>query len=244
MKITPLGDSALLLDLEPEPNEPTGRTLGRVLSLKRAIERSRIPGLIECSSSYRTVAAFFDPIAATSQGVEAGAAGSWFEERIRKAAGSGKSVPRFHFRKLEIPFCADAEFALDLAEVAAQAGLNEAEVIQQFCAAIFQVASVGSTPGFPYFSGLPEKLACPRRSSPRLSIPEGSVAIGGNQAGIYPIMSPGGWNVIGRTRLKLFAPDQNPPTLLRPGDRVRFRRINREEFESLPPEHAAAGSWK
>src|SRR6476660_10123411 len=142
MKITPLGDSALLLDLEPEPNEPAGQTLRRVLSIKRAIERAKIPGLIECSSSYQTVAAFFDPMAAKSQGVEAGAAGSWFESRVRKAAASGKGAPRFRFRKLEIPLCFDPEFAFDLGDVALRAGLSETEVIQQFCATVFQVASV------------------------------------------------------------------------------------------------------
>jgi inhibitor of KinA len=244
MKITPLGDSALLLDLEPEANGPAGKTLRRVLSIKRAIERAKIPGLIECSSSYQTVAAFFDPLASKSQGVEAGAAGSWFESRLRKAAASGKSAPRFRFRKLEIPFCADPEFAFDLAEVASRAGLSEAEVIQQYCATLFQVMSVGFTPGFPYLAGLPEKLACARRSSPRLSIPEGSVAIGGNQAGIYSMASPGGWNVIGRTPLTLFAPE-NPPTLLRPGDHVRFRAISRAEFEILrETADADATSWK
>lgn len=245
MKITPLGDSALLLDVGSDSNEPAGPTLRRVLSIKRAIERAKIPGLIECASSYQTVAAFFDPIVPMGQGVEAGAVGSWFETRIRKAAASGKSVPRFRFRKLEIPFCADPEFAFDLGDVALRTGLSEAQVLQQYCATVFQVVSVGFTPGFPYLAGLSEKLACPRRSSPRLSIPEGSVAIGGSQAGIYPMASPGGWNVIGRTPVTLFAPDRHPPAMLRPGDHVRFRTISRAEFEILRESgDADVTSWK
>lgn len=244
MKITALGDSALLIDVEPAAGEPAEKTLRRVLSIKKSIERATIPGLTECSSSYRTVAAFFQPLAAIPHGVEARAASSWFEDRIRKAIASTKAIPRFRFRKVEIPFCVEPEFSLDLVHVAGHTGLGEEQVVRQFCATVFQVASVGSTPGFPYLSGLPEKLACPRRSSPRLRVPEGSVAIGGNQAGIYPMVSPGGWNVIGRTRLKLFAPDHDPPTLLRPGDRIRFCRINREEFESLAPADATVTSWK
>ena len=243
MRITPLGDAALLIDLEPCATDSAERTLRRVLSIKQAIERAKIPGFVECSSSYQAVAAFFDPLAATRQGVEPGAVSSWLEDRIRKATAPRKAAPSFRFRKIEIPFCVEPEFALDLDHVAAHTGLSEAEVVRQYCATTFQVAAVGSTPGFPYLSGLPEKLACPRRSSPRLRVPEGSVAIGGNQAGIYPMVSPGGWNVIGRTQFKLFNPEKDPPTLFRPGDRVRFRRISREGFETLPGD-VTATSWK
>jgi inhibitor of KinA len=92
---------------------------------------------------------------------------------------------------------------------------------------------VGFTPGFPYLSGLPAELATPRRASPRKEIPAGSVAIGGTQTGVYPRKSPGGWNVIGRTPLRLFDVRREPPAMLRAGDRVRFREISREEFDSF-----------
>ena len=246
MKITPLGDSALLIDLEPSARERPEQTLRRVLSARQAIERAKIPGLIECSSSYRTVAAFFDPIAVINAGTKPDAVIDWIESRIRKATAAIKAPRHFRFRNVEIPLCPDSEFALDLADVASRAGMTEADVIRQFCRAAFQVMAVGSTPGFPYLSGLPEKLACPRRPSPRLRVPEGSVAIGGNQAGIYPMVSPGGWNVIGRAPLRLFFPDRSPPTLLRAGDRVRFREIDRKEFEALAhaADRDATTSWK
>jgi inhibitor of KinA len=95
------------------------------------------------------------------------------------------------------------------------------------------VACIGFVPGFPFMAGLPKKIATPRRSNPRKEIPPGAVGIGGAQTGIYPLRSPGGWNLIGRTPLKLFDPTKDPPVLLRAGDRVRFRAITREEFESL-----------
>jgi inhibitor of KinA len=95
------------------------------------------------------------------------------------------------------------------------------------------VACIGFVPGFSFLTGLAKKLATPRRDSPRKEIPPGSVGIGGAQTGIYPLRSPGGWNLIGRTPLTLFDPTKNPPALLRAGDRVRFRAITREEFESF-----------
>jgi inhibitor of KinA len=95
------------------------------------------------------------------------------------------------------------------------------------------VACIGFVPGFPFLTGLPKNLATPRRDTPRKEIPPGSVGIGGAQTGIYPLRSPGGWNLIGRTPLQLFDPIKNPPALLRAGDRVRFSAITREEFDSL-----------
>ncbi len=100
-------------------------------------------------------------------------------------------------------------------------------------AAEYRVSCIGFVPGFPFLTGLPKVLATPRRTTPRKEIPSGSVGIGGGQTGIYPLRSPGGWNLIGRTPLRLFDPQQDPPTLLRAGDRVRFRAITREEISSL-----------
>ena len=133
---------------------------------------------------------------------------------------------------MEIPVCFDQEFAVDLEQVAANAQLSANEVVDLYCSAEYRVACVGFTPGFPYLIGLPKKLATPRRASPRKEIPAGSVAIGGEQTGIYPMRSPGGWNVIGRTSLPLFDPVKNPPALLQAGDRVRFHAIGRDEFEN------------
>jgi inhibitor of KinA len=96
------------------------------------------------------------------------------------------------------------------------------------------VSCIGFVPGFPFLAGLPRKLATPRRATPRKEIPAGSVGIGGAQTGIYPLRSPGGWNLIGRTPVRLFDPEKSPPASLRAGDRVRFRAITREEFEIFP----------
>jgi inhibitor of KinA len=98
--------------------------------------------------------------------------------------------------------------------------------------ALYHVYMIGFAPGFPYLGGMPERIAMPRRASPRTHVPAGSVAIGGMQTGVYPIDSPGGWQLIGQTPLRLFSPEQMPPTLLGTGDAVRFRIISPEEFTS------------
>lgn len=137
---------------------------------------------------------------------------------------------------IEIPVCFVAQFALDLAEVAGAHGLNSDELIRRFCDAEYFVRMIGFSPGFPYLSGLPEQLTTPRRSSPRLKVPQGSVAIGGRQAGIYSQESPGGWNIIGRTPVRLFREELSQPCLLMAGDQVRFLPIRAEEFHKWQDE--------
>jgi inhibitor of KinA len=243
MEITPLGDSALLIRVaENFDDTPTG-ALNRVLAAKRALEAAQIPGVIELAPAYTTIALFCDPVRAIDAGAPIEDVFGWLEQRIQQALKSvaapkafgtdrgrvGDNVPAYN--SIEVPVCYDQDFAFDLDEVARNAGVHLKEVVDLYCGADYRVHCVGFTPGFPFLGGLPRQLATPRRDVPRKEIPAGSVAIGGRQTGIYPIKSPGGWNVIGRTPLQLFDPQKDPPVLLRAGDRVRFRSITREEFE-------------
>lgn len=125
-------------------------------------------------------------------------------------------------RQVDIPVHYGGSAGRDLDAVAAAAGLSSAEVIALHSAAEYQVLCLGFQPGFPYLNGLDKRLHTPRRSTPRTRIPAGSVAIGGNQTGIYPADSPGGWHIIGHTSIELFNPRANPPCKLRAGDRIRF----------------------
>jgi KipI family sensor histidine kinase inhibitor len=136
-------------------------------------------------------------------------------------------------REVQIPVFYGGEAGPDLAAVAAQTGLSEAEVITRHSAATYRVAMLGFAPGFPYLLGLDPALAVPRRVDPRMRVPAGSVAIGGSQTGIYPQALPGGWQLIGRTPRALFDLDASSPSLLRPGDRVRFRSIDQHESQRL-----------
>jgi len=141
-------------------------------------------------------------------------------------------------RQVEIPVCYGDAFGLDLAELAASIGLSVEEVIARHSAVEYRVAMLGFAPGFPYLLGLDPVLSLPRRSDPRQRVPAGSVAIGGAQTGIYPAELPGGWRLIGRTPLQLFdvargSIEHGSPSLLQPGDRLRFRPIDPATFERL-----------
>jgi KipI family sensor histidine kinase inhibitor len=125
-------------------------------------------------------------------------------------------------RTIEIPVAYGGEHGPDLADVAAHTGFTPAEVVRRHAAGEYVVYLLGFLPGFAFMGGLPPELATPRRAEPRVAVPARSVGIGGAQTGVYPLVSPGGWQLIGRTPLQMFDPAAAEPTLLRPGDRVRF----------------------
>jgi inhibitor of KinA len=236
MQITPLGDSALIVRVSEDFSAPEG-TLNAVLAAQHILQAAQLPGVIEFAPAYTTVAMFYDPIGAVDGGAPIDNLFDWFEQRIRAVLSSAATdadrtadednVVHAH----DLPVCYDPEFGFDLEHVAKHTGASVEQVVSMHGDAEYRVSCLGFTPGFPFLSGLPAQLATPRRSTPRKEIPAGSVAIGGAQTGIYPLKSPGGWNVIGRTSVRLFDPQKDPPALLRPGDRVRFRAISRSEFE-------------
>jgi len=238
MEIFPLGDSALVVRVREQFEDAPEEALDDTLRIFQLLQRAAIPGVIELAPAYNGVAVFFDPVAIfKSSGATAGV----FDElatEIRNAIASatGRRRRRAAARAphlIEIPVCYDAEFGFDLNRVAEHTRLSEREIIDRHSTGEYRVACIGFVPGFTFLAGLPKILATPRRDMPRKEIPAGSVGIGGAQTGIYPLRSPGGWNLIGRTPVKLFDPTKNPPTLLCPGDRVRFRAISLEEFEAF-----------
>ena len=136
-------------------------------------------------------------------------------------------------RRIEIPVCYDEELGPDLNDVARHSHLTVGEVVQRHSSTEYLVYFLGFSPGFPYMGNMPKELATPRMGTPRRLVPAGSVAIGGHQTGIYPVASPGGWRIIGRTPIKLFRPEEPEPTLLQMGDLVRFKAIDKNEFHQL-----------
>lgn len=241
MEIVPLGDSALIVRVRERFEDAPDQTLNEVLRTFRRLQDAAIPGIIELAPAYTTVAVFFDPIVVANAAPKVDQALDWLMERVREVvaadANRGRRVrgTRSDARSIEIPVCYDPEFALDLDHVASQAKLTPKKVVDLHSGPEYRVSCIGFVPGFPFLAGLPKELATPRRPTPRKEIPAGSVGIGGAQTGIYPLRSPGGWNLIGRTPLHLFDPEKTPPAFLRAGDRVRFRAITREEFEALVP---------
>jgi inhibitor of KinA len=222
MKIDSLGDSALIINLADEVSD-SGKLLARALSAAATIEAAKLRGVIDVTSSYESVAVFFNLTQIEPQ----------IEDKIRTLIASAGARVSKKKREVEIPICYDEDFALDIDRVAIHTSLTPDAIVALHCSAEYRVACIGFMPGFPFLAGLPQQLRVPRLESPRTKVPAGSVAIANAQAGVYPLESPGGWNVLGRTPLRLFRINQSPPTLLRPGDRVRFRKITRDEFEKL-----------
>ncbi len=224
MTILPLGDSALTIHVgEKFAADPRG-CLREVEGVLGALHAARLPGVVEIAPAFSSVTVFYDPAA------------SGFEEFKGTIAGLLESNPRLAKKKerlVEIPVCYEGEFAPDLALVAKRARLTQREVKVAHAGGRYRVACLGFAPGFPYLIGLPRLLATPRRATPRLQVAAGSVAIGGAQTGIYPQASPGGWNVIGRTPMRLFDVEEKRAALLTMGDRVRFRAISPAEFDAI-----------
>jgi inhibitor of KinA len=234
MEIVPLGDSALIVRVVADFARDPEASLNAVLAALRSLEAAAIPGVTELAPAYSTVGVFFD-----AAGIADAAPGhepcDWLRTRIESVlkVRSTESETDVQAHLIEIPVCYDREFAPDIDDVARVAGLADTEVVHRHSSAAYRVNCVGFIAGFPFLSGLPSELATPRRAVPRKEVPAGSVAIGGAQTGIYPRNSPGGWNVIGRTPLRLFDVQREPPTILQAGDRVRFREISREEFDAF-----------
>ena len=219
MRIQPLGDSAIILDFADESSDAI-ELLKRALSAADALEHANIPGVIEVTSAYQSVALFLD-LNRIASIVSGRSIADFLHEKIVSLVRSKGHRSKIRTRSVEVPVCYDIELAPDLARVAEQMSPQPVQMARM--------------PGFPFLAGLPAKLHVPRLATPRTHVPAGSVAIAGAQAGIYPLDSPGGWNLIGRTPVRLFDTDANPPSLLRPGDRVRFRIMTRDEFDKFLP---------
>ena len=231
MRIRGLGDRAVLLEFGGEPDEQTREAVHAAYA---RISANPPEGVFDIVPGFTTVAVHYDParLAGEQQDVPL-AAMTAAVERVLAASTAAAREPA---RLIEVPVCYHGRFAPDLEEVARHAGIMEDEVIALHASGDYTVQMIGFLPGFPYLAGLDGRLTTPRRPTPRVKVPAGSVGIGGSQTGIYPLESPGGWQLIGRTPMTLFAIERDPPALLRPGDTVVFRPISVEEFShhSLP----------
>jgi KipI family sensor histidine kinase inhibitor len=206
--IRPASDRSILISFG---NEISMESHHQVRLLTQSLEGLR--GILNVHPAYASVLIDFDPRLRTHDEVE-----TFVRERMESAVHTEPAPPRI----VEIPVCYGGEFGPDLPDVARHTGFTPERVIELHAAADYLVYFVGFSTCFPYLGGLPPELATPRLSAPRKHVPVGSVAIGGGQAGIYPLASPGGWRLIGRTTTRLFDPEGVPPPLLRMGDRVRF----------------------
>lgn len=217
--IEPLGDCAVTVAWRSLDNAAALQAVQHAMESCHCNGRD---GIVAVAPAFKSLTVYYDCKKLTWANLE-----KWISDSL----DSVPFTPETTRRQLEIPVCYDPEFALDLSSVAEKHGLNVGDVIRLHSNANYVVQMIGFSPGFPYLAGLPAQLHTPRRASPRIQVPAGSVAIGGEQTGIYSCKSPGGWNIIGRTPVPLFDPQRDPPCLLRPGDAIRFVPIDRQQFD-------------
>lgn len=220
LTIRPLAESGLLVEFD---NVIEPAVVERVMALTAAIDAAQPPGLQDVVPSYRTILLAFDP-AATD--------GETLGDVVRSLAVAPSALDEVAGRAVTLPVVYGGELGPDLADVSARTGLPPEAVCERHAAATYRVACMGFAPGFGFLVGLPPELATPRRATPRTRVPAGSVAIGGAQTGVYPNDLPGGWNIIGRTPLRLFDVARPNPFLIEPGDTVRFEPISMEAYEA------------
>jgi len=202
-----LGETAVVLELEPPVTLATQKRIWRLTQ-----RLGEIPEVVEAIPGMNNITVVLrNPHSLALDAIER--LQRWWEESEALDPES---------RYIEIPVVYGTAAGPDLGEVARHAGLSEKQVVELHSSIDYVVWFLGFQPGFPYLGGLPEQLATPRRDEPRLQVPAGSVGIGGAQTGIYPLATPGGWQLIGHTPLPLFDPHRDEPVLLRPGDTVRF----------------------
>lgn len=221
MRFHPASDQSLLVYLG---RRITLQAHDRVAKLLRLLQSEPIPGVRNLHPAYCSVLVKFDAVRLDH---------AQLESVLRQYVGRLAQVELPPARQLEIPVCYGGPFGEDLDEVAALHGMSPARVIELHTSVTYLVYFLGFVPGFAYLGELPEALATPRLAAPRKSVPPGSVGIAGNQTGVYPFATPGGWRLIGRTPFEMFRPDRSDMSALSLGDRVRFVSFPANRFEEF-----------
>ncbi len=230
-RLVPCGDLAVSVELGDAISREVN---ARVLALEYLIRRTALAGVTETVPTFRALLVYYDPLVT---GYDA------LCESLRALSRQARPDVLPPARTVELPCCYGGELGFELDGAAEKLGLPADEVARLHASADYYVFFVGFTPGLPYMTGMPERLTIPRLQTPRTSTPPGSVGIGGTQCSVYSVESPGGFWVLGRTPLRLYDPAAPDPILLRAGDTVRFRPIDRGEYDAIAA-RVAAGTYR
>jgi inhibitor of KinA len=222
IRIAAAGDAALLVSLpqviDARINAWCVAFAGLIVERYGAAVRDAVVG-------YASVTVYFDPLLVDP---------AWLERELEERAAEMTEAPVLSGATVDVPVLYGGEMGPDIEDVARFAGCGAGDVIAWHAAVAYRVYLVGFVPGFAYLATVDPRIAAPRRGSPRVAVPPGSVAIAGGQTGIYPYATPGGWNIVGRTPLLPFDPARDPPCLFKPGDIVRFHPMTEAEFAAWP----------
>jgi KipI family sensor histidine kinase inhibitor len=213
-----MGDRGLLLEFG---DEISAEVNDKVRKMALALQAETVEGIIEVVPTYRSLLVLYNPLIIPLEDLK---------RRLRQLEEGLKEIFFPDPKLTKIPVLYGETFGPDLEKVAEYVHVTAEEVIRLHCSKPYFIYMIGFMPGFPYMGELPDALITPRLKTPRLCVPAGSVAIAQKQTGIYPVESPGGWQILGRTPVKLFNPEKKPPALLRMGDLVQFYPISEKEF--------------
>ncbi|MBB5172642.1 5-oxoprolinase subunit PxpB [Texcoconibacillus texcoconensis] len=219
--ITPLGDTGLRIHFGEKISPQINQLIRRFAIL---LEQQELPGVIEWIPTYTAISISYNPYIVSYHDLKA----TLIEMKDKQ---TDATLPPA--RIIHMPTCYGGDYGPDLAEVAKRNGLREEEVISIHTASDYLTYMMGFTPGFPYLGGMSQKIATPRLAEPRAHVPKGSVGIAGSQTGVYPMSTPGGWQLIGRTPLKLYDPYRENPILLQAGDYLKFIAISKHEYQNI-----------
>ena len=215
------GDKALYVELGDEISPELNRKVRAILN---ALDKAHIPGIIDLLPTYRSIQVYYDPLKIPLNELK---------ERLASLSQEASEETRRIGKVVDIPVAYGGEFGPDLEFVALHSSLTPDEVIKTHSSIDYLVYMLGFNTGFPYLGDLPEKIATPRLNTPRVKVPAGSVGIAESQTGIYPLESPGGWQLIGRSPIRLFDPAREPPVLTEPGDYIRFVPIDEAKYREI-----------
>ena len=224
-RFLPAGDSAIAVEFGREIDLNINNQVAAMRTvIEAAIDEGKIKGIVELVPTYGSLLVVYDQLAVGYAGLI---------EQLKILAEGLKGVEIPDREVVEIPVVYGGEYGPDLGIVAQLNSLSEDEVIKRHSEAEYPIYMLGFVAGFPYLGGMDKSIAAPRKQTPRLKIPAGSVGIAGQQTGIYSVESPGGWQIIGRTPLKLYDADGEKPILLRAGQSIRFKPITEAEYEAM-----------
>lgn len=221
IKILTAGDSALLVEFGKEINEEINQKITAVVKI---IKEQHIEGIVELIPSFCALVINYDPRVISYDEIK---------KRIESIFELDIAVGETKKRVFEIPVCYGGEYGPDIENIASNAGISVEEVIKIHSSRDYLIYMLGFLPGFCYLGGLDERIHTPRLANPRLKINAGSVGIGGSQTGIYPLDSPGGWQLMGMTPVKTYDPDREVPILVEAGDYIRFIPVDEEEYNRI-----------
>lgn len=231
LRLLPVGEAALLVEFGRSIDDQVNE---RVQMLAGKLGQRGYPWLVDLTPAFASLLVFYDPLLIEYGGLC---------ELLRREVAETGMTSGGSRRVVELPVCYQGEFAPDRADMERIAGMSWGEIIKIHSGRDYKIYMLGFLPGFAYLGGLDERIAAPRLKSPRVRIEPGSVGIGGAQTGIYPLASPGGWRLIGRTPVRLYDPERSEPVFYQAGDYIRFVPITEGEYDVLAAD-VAAGRWQ